>query len=68
MSKERVRDYSLKVPETLWNKLEEIAERREQSVLDVIKTCFRVGIAVMDSEDTPGEAPLLRVRVEPLED
>jgi len=52
--------YNLVLPEELFNQLQEVANRKHTTVLELIRKFVKLGLIAVQAEDTPGTEFLLR--------
>ena len=52
--------YSLVLPEELFAAVQELADRRQTTVVDIIRRCLKLGLIAARVEDTPGAALIIR--------
>ena len=52
--------YSLVLPEDLFTALQELADQRQTTVVDLIRRFIKLGLIAAKIEDTPGAALIIR--------
>jgi hypothetical protein len=52
--------YSLVLPEDLFTAIQELAEQRQTTVVDLIRRFIKLGLIAAKIEDTPGAALIIR--------
>ncbi len=55
-----VKRYNLVLPEELFNAVQELADERQTTVVDLIRRFIKLGLIAAKLEDTPGAALILR--------
>ena len=55
-----VKRYSLVLPEELFDAVQELANRRQTTVVDIIRRFIKLGLIAARIEDTPGAALIIR--------
>lgn len=52
--------YNLALPEDMFDKLQQIADEQDATILDVIKKCIKVGLLAYQTENNPDSALIIR--------
>jgi hypothetical protein len=52
--------YSLVLPEDLFTAIQELADQRQTTVVDLIRRFIKLGLIAAKVEDTPGAALIIR--------
>jgi hypothetical protein len=52
--------YSLALPEDLFTAIQELADKRQTTVVDLIRRFIKLGLIAAKIEDTPGAALIIR--------
>jgi hypothetical protein len=52
--------YSLVLPEDLFTAIQELADKRQTTVVDLIRRFIKLGLIAAKIEDTPGAALIIR--------
>ena len=52
--------YSLVLPEDLFSAIQELADKRQTTVVDLIRRFIKLGLVAAKIEDTPGAALIIR--------
>ena len=52
--------YSLVLPDELFAAVQELADRRQTTVVDIIRRCIKLGLIAARVEDMPGAALIIR--------
>ncbi len=55
-----MRRYNLVVPEELFGKVEDIAEQKQMTVVEVLRRFIRLGLLLVEAENTPGTEFIIR--------
>jgi hypothetical protein len=52
--------YNLALPETLFDELQKLAERRHTTVVELLRRFIKLGLLAIELEETPDAALLIR--------
>jgi hypothetical protein len=52
--------YNLVMPEELFNEIQKIADNRNTTVVEMLRKFIKIGLLVVQAEETPGSALLIR--------
>mgnify|MGYP003376516331 CR=1 FL=1 len=55
-----VKRYNLALPEPLYTELQQIADKRHEPVVDLLRDFIRLGILAAQLQETPGAALIIR--------
>jgi hypothetical protein len=55
-----IKRYNLALPEELFNELQELAERKQTSVVDILRRSIKLGLLAASLEETPDSAIIIR--------
>lgn len=59
-SSKGVKRYNLVLPEELFNAVQELADQRQTTVVELIRRFIKLGLIAAKLEDTPGAALIIR--------
>ncbi len=55
-----VKSYNLVIPEDLFDTVQELADKRQTTVVELLRRFIKLGLLVAHVEDTPGAAFIIR--------
>jgi len=55
-----VKRYNLVLPEDLFSEVEKLAEKRQTTVVDILRRFIKLGLLASQIEESPGAALLIR--------
>ena len=57
---DKLRRYNLVLPEELFDEIKKIADKRQTTVVEIIRKFMKLGLLAVQVEETPGSALLIR--------
>lgn len=55
-----IKRYNLALPEELFNEVQQLAEKRQTTVVELLRRFIKLGLIAAQVEDTPGAAIFIR--------
>ena len=59
-SPSKMKRYNLVLPEELFNEIQKIADDRHTTIVEILRKFIKVGLLVVQAEETPSSALLIR--------
>lgn len=60
MNRNANKRYTLVIPQSMYDEVEQIAEERHTTVIDLLRKFIKLGILAVNLEDIPGAALVIR--------